>query len=394
VRNNESLRRLPGFVFPPELNNEELLAALDLPDEFRDSVLARVEFAGEFVHPEARPEARRLPAIEFARDLASGVVEAATFRIGGSAWKLLTGAVAVDPGDAVVATRTFDDPDRLHAVRSFIPPFRERTGEALEFIEERFVTDLARGVPAAAAVLDDVRWYEAAKRSPSQAQRLALYVRAVERALPIAEDESWATVVERYLCEFWAFDELTNQIALVGHDVFRSLQRVDHEVLAKIPPIVVDEPDLRFRVHFPPLLENVDDLLMALEGHADLERRVLRDLQQDVASSAAVAAWLRRLRGTFVQLLRRSLRQRNAIIHGGAVAPATVASVEPFVADIAALVVANAVYALEQGKRLEDEFERERFDGLLRLERLERGVTTLDQLLAPAVAEQEGVARE
>jgi hypothetical protein len=150
----------------------------------------------------------------------SSIVEAATFRIGGSSWKLLSGWW-VDHGVFEDESGTFRnwsgspmyrDPAVFEENRRHLLPLREGTGEALESLEPRFAELLARGDAASAGAVAEVKWYEATRRQTDPAQRVVLHVRAFERALPMTGRERWNHVVKRYFREGWALDRFDSDL--------------------------------------------------------------------------------------------------------------------------------------------------------------------------------------
>ena len=109
------LKTYPEAEYPRELDDRMTSymsgvkpgAAQDAPEEEQREaaaaehrVFARVELTGPRASGAQNPWAHGRPPDKWARDLVVGLVEAASFRWGGSQWKLLEGAVAYDLGRA------------------------------------------------------------------------------------------------------------------------------------------------------------------------------------------------------------------------------------------------------------------------------------------------------
>jgi hypothetical protein len=198
VTSESFMAQFPDAEFPAELD-EDALELIKPGDAAEAHVYARVEMVGPRAQGARNPWVHGRPPGEWARELVSSIVEAATFRIGGSSWKLLSGTL-VYGGQVSDASGTFGnwgesfgfgDPDVLEENRRFTPPLYEGTGEALESLEPHFAELVAEGNAAAEDAVAEVRWYEATRRQRDPAQRVVFHVRAFERALPRTVNERW-----------------------------------------------------------------------------------------------------------------------------------------------------------------------------------------------------------
>jgi hypothetical protein len=186
VTDRDFVSRLVNGEFPAELD-EDALTWLTPRDGADAHVYARVELSGPRAEDGRNPYFQGEPPEQWARDLVSGIVAAGTFRVGGSAWKLLSGA-ALYHGEIRdrsgshanwSGSQSFDDPERLETVRSARHPLHEGTGEVLEELEPRVAERLAHRDPAAQEALAEVRWYESVRAQPDPAQRVVLHIRAL-----------------------------------------------------------------------------------------------------------------------------------------------------------------------------------------------------------------------
>jgi hypothetical protein len=388
VTDRDFVSRLVDAEFPAELD-ERALRDLTPRDGADAHVYARIELSGPRAEDGRNPYFHGQPPEQWARDLVSAIVAAGTFRVGGSAWKLLSGAALYhgeirdrsgSHGNWSVS-QPFDDPDGLEAARRARHPLHEGTGEALEELEPQVAELLAQHDPAAQEALAEVRWYESVRAQPDPAQRLVLHVRAFERALPTSRTLLWNDAVKRYLREFWALDEFRRQLFRLAHGSEFLLSHHRPQELERLEQWLIHEEHQRFSVSLGAFLRVAAEIAPLLPQSARIERRQVRDAAGWASSALSTREAITLLEQRFDVLLARALRQRNFIVHGIATVRGVVATIEPFIAGLAASIVAQAVHGVAVGEDVRDALERGRAHERRTLWRLEHEAESVDQVL-------------
>jgi hypothetical protein len=101
-----------------------------------------------------------------------------------------------------------------------------------------------------------------------------------------------------------------------------------------------------------------------------IDRRRWRELDRIGRTGTAAREWVEARSRAFDTLLNRAVRQRNATVHGQALVPAVIDSVEPFLDVLGGGLVRRWIDAAGGGTTVEQELEssrarlRARFDGL------------------------------
>ena len=101
-----------------------------------------------------------------------------------------------------------------------------------------------------------------------------------------------------------------------------------------------------------------------------IDRRRWRELDRIGRTGSLAHEWVNARSRAFDTLLNRAVRQRNAIVHGQALVPAVIDSVEPFLDVLGGGLVRRWIDAAGGGTTVEQELEtsraalRARFDGL------------------------------
>ena len=382
--------------FPAELAHEPLLKALRPNDQSMRCVYARVELSGPRATDGRNPYAQKRIAGDWAREFVSSVVDAATFASGGSRWTLLTGELifrTLKAGEEqpLTGTATFDDPARVRALRDFRPPDLEGTGEALKTTQTELVDLLARGDRKAATSVEGARWFQLARQASDPAQRLVLFVRAFERSLPLRSDEKWYDAVERIFREFWAEDRLDNDLFHLAHRCEDYLRLGAPGALASLPEWIEHGRPNRFSVNMPAFLQTADQIekaLAAVPFNTWPDRLTLRSLARIEKDPKRAYDALRQFADHFNLLLSRTLRQRNAVAHGIRTNPEVIATVDGFVARLAASVDAQNLHSVTVGEDRDAALSRGRQNRLKTLERLKAGAAPTSSLLYPDMADQ------
>jgi hypothetical protein len=366
--------------FPDELD-DYWVDALTSHDRSRDHVYARVELTGPRATGPRNPLTARRPPIPWARELVLSVVEAATYGTGGSRWVLLDGGIAYhgtdDKGQAMWdGTGGFQDPSDVQAISNFKPAQLEGTGEQLETLDLRLADRLADGDQRTLDAIGEARWHRSVRGQTEPAQRVALHVRAFEQALPIAAGEHWNDTAQHYFRELWAWDRFDTALSSaafwskfwielrpdqdLGHLITWTWRTAAHET----------------GVHLDRFVAAAEDIHAALgrfDGDARLTRRAVKHVCTWGRNPALARRRLEELGRRFDTLMRRTLRQRNAIIHGVHTDADVVASVDRFVARLADYIIVSSLRSAAVGEDLSDALQRARTQTIRILWRLEHG---------------------
>lgn len=367
----------------PALDRPEFERAIELTDEalgffpeVKDQehyVWARVELAG----PRAQQPAggRTKPPLEWAREFAHSLVEAASYPIGGTEWKLLGGGyVFSESGDSEGGTMWIseDSPERE---RFFGNPFDEPTSRYLAELPDAFADALARDDAAARFAVEEVRWHRTVQLGDDAAGRLALYVRGFERQWvtgPNGQYQSWEEPVRSYLRDAWANHTVRDAIWSAGLVIHRRAGAPDatermHEAAAEVH----QDGDHRssFSISHPAVIKHAPLVAGDFVG-GSLERRGLRQITRETRDGNALRAAWDHAAGRFDCQLNRAVRQRNRIIHGGSVGQEVAAGVEPFLSQLSAWLVSFSIQAARDNKPVEQVLDQLRDDSERRYEHL------------------------
>ncbi len=386
VTSREYMSQIPDAEFPAELD-EHALEQIKPHGDAEHHVYARVELTGPRAQGTRNPWAHGRPSQEWARELVSAIVEAATFRLGGSAWKLLSG-VAVYGGTVSDESGTFGDwggswgfvDPAFYENQPRGLPLHEGTGEALDSLKPRFAELVAEGDPTALDAVGEVRWYETTRKQADPAQRIALHVRAFERALPMTGNERWNDAVKHYFSEFWTLDQFDIDLFELAHAAELAVRRHRFAELDHLEQWLIRD-GLSFTISLGAFLRTAAKIEPLIPQTYRLERRRLRQAVKYAADPTATRDRLREFEQRFVILLDRALRQRNAVVHGVKTVPDVVGSVDRFVARIAGYVVAQSVEGAGTGEDLVEAIERGRARSRRTVWRLDKGETPVDRVL-------------
>jgi hypothetical protein len=378
VVSETSLAGIPSFERPAELD-EYALRTWVVAHNVSNPVYARVELTGLRASGQCNPWAQHRPPIEWARDLVRAMVESATFRQGGSQWKLLTGGVLYhkEGSDWSGYLGGFHDPRAFEENRSEMP-LQEGTGESLDQLSPEFARMLAAGEPPALSALLEVRAYEATRAQSDPAQRLALHVSAFERTLPIRASEKWNQVLAYYFRSWWALNEFDEALFYLAWNVDCLLRSISD---LKNPPPLIQSSGNRFSVSTKALLEHAQEIYTLLPRRRRQQRRRLRAAAAWTADPSQALQRLEEHQRRFDILLNRALRQRNAVIHGVPATPTVVAPVDEFVAQLAARVTGQTVTSATQREPLAAVLDRSRVEAQRKLLRLSDGRESVVDIL-------------
>jgi hypothetical protein len=377
--------------YPDELQHAPLLKALRPNDESMECVYARVELAGPRATGQRNPYVQKRAAGDWARDLVSSAVDAATFSSGGSRWTLLTGELVfhtLAPGgqQPLTGNPTFDNPARVKALREFRPPGLEGTGNALETLRPELAELLADSDRVASASVREARWFQAARQAADPAQRVVLFIRAFERSLPLHPGERWDGAVRRIFREFWAEDRFDNDLVQLAHTSEDLLRLHDPGALSRLPQWIEHRPPNWFRANlaaFMTLAGQIEKALEPMPYNTWTERLILRALDRMQRHPRRAYDALREFGGHFDLLLARARRQRNAVVHGIRTNPEVVATVERFIERLAASVDAQNLHSAAIGEDRDTALSRGQENRLQTLERLKTEPAPASSILYP-----------
>lgn len=332
----------PDFERPVELEHPMADTFFDeLPE--RPFVLARVDVDSRHV-----ADARR-----FARDLVSGLVEVAHRD---TAWLLYEGEAVFTAGQWW-GTMGFGDPRQILDQDD---PRYDRTGELLEELEPGIVERLVTADERTASALTQRRWERAVAAAEDPAQRLTLAMRTLEEALPIgrAAGGSVRESCERYLMETWSMGTLHGQLRDAAYYGTSSALRpgTSRDRTELRNAILPSTGDLSFTFKPGMFMERITEVLSGLD-ELTMQHRMVAEAADWVSSASAMDTHIEELDGRFRRLLARTIRQRNAVVHGAQTVPQVIASCEPFIRELCGQVVAQALAAAADGEDSVDRLE-------------------------------------
>jgi hypothetical protein len=383
VRSREFIGRFADAEYPEEITDDVVEHWLKIDPDFAPPklVYARVELQGPRAKGEKNPWAHAQPPFVWAREYVHSLVQAATFRQGGSTWRLLDGGAMYHEHGGWSGSWPIHDPERFDPKRDARDPLREGTGEALEGLPTGFADRLAEGAIEAKAAAREVHWHLAVARQDDPAQRIALFVRGFELALPIIGDERWHGAVKRYFRDFWALHRIADELVSLALDAERSFKWAGEADVLKEVPAFVEHEGQRFMVNVEAFVNAAPQLLERFPPVPREVKRRLRSLVNWTSDAEVAFKEVDAKRQHFDILLKRAMRQRNAVVHGIETVRAVVATAEPFVAALAATIVATTVEEASSRSRVHDALERGRIIGARRLWRLRNDGGTVASIL-------------
>jgi hypothetical protein len=378
----------------PALNTPDFERPAELADPFAEAHLSHLPDEPHVLVRIRVPPGRIADVAAHARNIASGLVDAAN---PASQWVLAEGAAMFSDG-GWWGTLGFADPAHSEATRRHVNSFDEGTGEALAALDERLVSRLAEGGEAAATAIAERRWEKAVTATADPAQRIALAMRTLERALPVARsaDETLRDACERYLLDAWTFRALRDELFDAAYHGIWSLPRSDDAGSSLQwnlrEAVLPSTGELSFQFKVRPFIERVGDLVDALP-ECTMERRMAAEAAESVDSPGEALRRLGELDGHFRRLLARAIRQRNAVVHGAATVPTVVMSCEPFLCRLGRYVVEQTILAVSEEEELLDRLEHARAAWLRQREALRRGAAPAEVLFAGSLREDAGAPR-
>jgi hypothetical protein len=361
----------------PALNSPEFERPEELADPFANDLFEALPEPYVLVRVALEPG--RIPDIgKHARDLVAGLVDVVN---PSSEWVLSTGA-AMHSSGGWWGTYSFRDPEDFKRARRS-EHRHDHTDEALADFDGRFVSALFAGDDAAHAAVAEQRWLQAVDAAPDPAQRIALTMRTLERALPIPRgaQESLAGAMKRHLLDAWCFDALSREVWDAAYYTIHHLPRegepsLRDELIAEVFPWT---GSLSFTFERAAFIARADELIEALPD-LSIEQRVVSETAARMTSGAEALRRLAELEAAFGKLMARTMRQRNAVVHGAATVPAVVETCAPFIRGLAGLVARETISAAITNEEPLLRLEHGRAAWLRQREALRRGAPPVEVL--------------
>jgi hypothetical protein len=331
----------PGFARPLELEDplaEPFFTSLPEPP----FVLARIDV-----------DARHFADVgSYARDLVSGLVELAHRD---AKWRLFDGEAIYTAGQWW-GTLGFSDPRNAE---DFDDPHYERTGQFIEDLDARLDDLLINGDLHTMVALQQRRWEQAVAGAKEPAQRVSLAMRTLEEALPGTRGVFGGC--ERYLMDAWSMWALGQQLRDAAYyGTGYALRPGATKDQAKLREAILPSAgDLSFGFNPGVFLKRVSEVLAGLQ-ELTMQHRMVDEAALWASTGEEMTTQLRRLDERFRTLLKRTIRQRNAVMHGGETVPQVVSSCEPFIRELCAQLVSQAIGAAANSEDLIDRLERSR----------------------------------
>lgn len=350
MRRDPAAGRVPGLVaegrpfgLPAELlhpqTGEYMREALRWPATKR-WVAARVDLRqGQYADP-----------VRVARDQVDSLVSLAAFHVGGTSW------IPLDGHHHVVD-------ESLHSgVEPFEPPTVDRhwlasdhTDDVLRELHDDLEPHLPVDDPAlhelisAAAVLNTAT-------TGDRSARLLQSVRIIE-LLATRCDVGWQSFLTDYLANRWAQAQVHHEIYRRVEDVASDLElREQHPELSDLRRrIASSDPSNAYRriTHRDAALDLLPELARKLPDHNPCSRRI-RTVNHHTMSVAALAAWVDDLVADYARLVRRVLRCRNSLAHGGPANIDAVANAAQFISGQAAVGTSIALWGAYSSLRVKE----------------------------------------
>lgn len=337
------------FGLPPEFLHPErggfLRNRRDWPDE-EHWVAARIDLGHE----------RYSDPIRVARDQADALVNLAAFRDGRTGWRPFQGHLHIVDDVLWSSSGPFEDPiNRVNWIAL------DHTDEALRDLHDDLEPHLPVNDPAlrelinAAAVLNTVA-------ESDDSAGLLQSVRITE-LIAARCDIPWQTFLTDYRATRWAQAKIHDDIYGSVADLSSDYELREHfpELDALCGRLTSDDP-----AHPRGVITRRDIALDCLPGLArklpdhDRRSRKVRTIHHRTQTAAAIAAWVDDLVDEYGRLVRRLLRCRNSLAHGGPINVETVATVAQFVRSQARGATAVALWGAYSGRDAKDALDEYR----------------------------------
>lgn len=331
------------FGLPPEFlhpgRGEYLRDKRDWPSE-EHWVAARIDLGHE----------RYSDPIRVAREQADALVNLAAFHNGHTSWRPLQGHLHIVDDALRSSSGPFEDPANIDNWIAL-----DRTDEALHDLRDELEPHLPVDNHALRELINAAAVLNSATVSDDSAGLLQS-VRIIE-LFATRCNIGWQTFLTEYLATRWAQAKIHDDIYGSVADVSTDLTVREHfpELEALHGQLIVDDPGRRGGVitRRGIALDSLPGLAGQLPDHHQGSRRV-RTIHRRTLTSAAIAGWVDELADEYGRLVRRLLRCRNSLAHGGPINVETVATVARFARSQARAATAVGLWGAYSGQDVKD----------------------------------------
>lgn len=350
----------PDFEPASELTERAIEWLNDIESE--PIVYARVELGGK--RAKRPPTGRRVPPMQWARQLAADLVDAVAFRHGGTEWVLLDRGYYFTAGGSGWSSPSWSGPVEFPLPEA--PAQYEPTGKALAQLSSGFVDALVAEDKTALDAMEAISWHGEVAKLANPDMRVALHVRRFEvqwSTRDAAGWQTWEAPLRHYLRDVWCRDQQNDALSWAGRILFHSqlagsphdaVHVAAHEVLERLG-------DRTFRINLKAMMRLAPEVAGGFHG-GTFERRYFKELARETRDGAAAQLWWMELRKSFDVLLNRAVRQRNRVIHGRAPVAEVISTIDSFISWCSAYLAASGVDATAARRTLDATLEDERKD--------------------------------
>lgn len=329
-----NLAAVPSELTPP--------AGLFTPDGLPNDpgeVLARIELGpGAWTDP-----------VRVATEQAEAVVSLASFNIGATQWRRMTGyLVAID--------------DRVKAIASFCPDravedrandlFQRAMDTELAALAPKLSTYLPITDPAFSEVVQAVHWWQQAQRQPPLVAIL-LHVWVLE-LLSQRVGEKWYDYLDQYQQLWWVRGVMVHRLGNVVDGCMQSYDTTvsDPQDLAWLKAleqqITARQSNDGWRRDLRQSYDALPGLVRIFPPHDNLGRRIRNAAER--LDLAKLPTWRDELMGEWKLARNRLRRVRNALAHGGPIDEDSAATVQEFAEQLARWSLTDALQGLLEAK--------------------------------------------
>lgn len=345
VRENLRKGSGPGFdAIPSELKlTPRFLRPDDLPGDAgaggtRDVRLVRVALGpGAWTDP-----------VRVAAEQAEAVIAIASFEIGDSKWRPMTGYLVARDGHLWTMSSFHSqggEPDRPNSI------YQSAMDAELDTLAGRLQAHPPIANPEISEIVKAIRWWEQARLQAPLAA-VMLHVRVLELLAQRVGAPPWQNYVNEYQRDWWVRETIIRQIAGVIDDALARAEQLpgpaDREYVQRLGQKITTYYPGRYTRNLRQGFAALPDVARIFTPHDNIGRRA-----QDLVAQLTVAALPARctsLEAEWTLLLDRLQRLRNSLAHGGPIEDESAETVQAFVEQLARWSLTDALQGLLAGK--------------------------------------------